>query len=263
VCHQALGAADGTVSCPAGHSFDIARQGYLSLLPGDASPGTADTAEMVAARASFLDRGHYAPIAEAVSEAIPTGDGVVIDLGGGTGYYLAAVLDAHPGSTGIAIDLSRLALRRAARAHPRAGAIVADVWKPLPIRSGAALAVLSIFSPRNAPEIARILGPHGVLVVVTPTARHLAELVSSLGMITVDERKQERLDTQLRDFRRLSNAPLEYEIELSHDDVLAVVLMGPSAHHLDAAALARDVAGLAEPLRVTVSVAVAVYAPGP
>ncbi|MDF1543430.1 MAG: hypothetical protein P1P71_10015, partial [Anaerosomatales bacterium] len=59
----ALAEAGRTMRCDAGHSFDIARQGYASLLAGDAHTGTADTAEMVAAREAFLSAGHYEPLA--------------------------------------------------------------------------------------------------------------------------------------------------------------------------------------------------------
>ena len=85
----------------------MAKQGYVNLMPGGASPGTADTAEMVAARAEFLNAGHYAPLAEtlATAAAVASGGppGVVLDAGAGTGYYLAAVLAAlqPAGPTGV------------------------------------------------------------------------------------------------------------------------------------------------------------------
>ena len=64
-------------------------------------------------------------------------DGCVLDLGAGTGWYLARVLDRLPGRSGLALDLSRHALRRAARAHARIGAVAADAWGPLPVRDAA------------------------------------------------------------------------------------------------------------------------------
>jgi 23S rRNA (guanine745-N1)-methyltransferase len=261
LCGQAFDASSRVIACPNSHSFDVAKQGYVSLLTGDASAATADTADMVAARERFLAGGHYDPIADAIGAAIPADtSGACVDLGGGTGYYLARLLDGHPGLVGIDLDLSKLALRRAARAHPRLAAIATDAWKPLPIRDAAVGAVLSIFSPRNAPEIRRMLEPDGLLIVVTPTSRHLVELVEALGLVTVDDRKQERLDIQLREFDRRSATQLEYAIELGHGDVLDAVMMGPSAHHVDAAALTDRVSAMGAPARVTVSVNVAVYA---
>ena len=67
-CGAALARAGGTLRCPNGHAFDIARQGYVSLLASGLAP-VGDTAEMVQARAAFLAAGHYAPLADAVAAA--------------------------------------------------------------------------------------------------------------------------------------------------------------------------------------------------
>jgi SAM-dependent methyltransferase len=96
--------------------------------------------------------------------------GLVADLAGGTGYYLAGILDALPHRHGACIDLSVPALRRAARAHPRAAALGADVWQPLPLADRSAALVVSIFGPRNAAETGRILIPGGTLIIATPGA---------------------------------------------------------------------------------------------
>ena len=219
-CREALALEARVVRCGNGHSFDVARQGYVTL-----TSAAGDTAEMVAARERFLRAGHYAPITDAVRRHVDLG-GPVIDLGAGTGHQLAAVL-GHD-QPGVALDSSRYALRRAARL-PRVGAVGADVWGELPLRDGAAATVLSIFSPRNGPEIARILT--GSLIVVTPTERHLRELVERYGLLTVDPLKRERLDDQLALLTRTHEELIEFRLDLSADDAAALVAMGPSAHH--------------------------------
>ena len=70
----------------------------------------------------------------------PDPGALVLDAGTGTGCYLAGVLDALPAATGLGLDVSKPALRRAARAHPRAGAVLADLWRPLPVADAAAAA---------------------------------------------------------------------------------------------------------------------------
>ena len=68
-CGATLARENGSLRCPAGHSFDIARQGHVTLLRGDARPGAGDSAAMIEAREAFLASGHYAPIEEAIADA--------------------------------------------------------------------------------------------------------------------------------------------------------------------------------------------------
>jgi 23S rRNA (guanine745-N1)-methyltransferase len=247
-CAAPLTRRGGSVACADGHSFDVARSDYVSLLPGDAHLGSADTAEMVAAREAFLGAGHFEPLAEALGDEAERALGeetqravgeeagparCVVDLGAGTAWYLTRLLDRLPDAVGLALDLSKHALRRAARAHPRIGAVACDVWRPLPINDSVAALVVSVFAPRNGPEIARVLRPGGALVVVTPTERHLAELVSEHGLLTVDERKQERLAVQLHPHLDLERRiEREWALRLGPADVANAVAMGPSARHV-------------------------------
>ncbi len=282
-CLGDLTLGDGVARCTSGHAFDVARQGYLNLLPGDARTGTADTAAMVRARDEFLAAGHYTGIADAVAAACAAvaadssasdatsgeerdggrsgaSDGPAIDVGAGTGYYLAAALDRLPGRPGLALDISKHALRRAARAHPRIGAVGCDAWRGLPVRDGATDLALSVFAPRDPAELARVLVPQGALIVVTPTRRHLAELVSAVGMLTVQERKRERLEGKLAGlFAAVEETAIESRLSLGHGDLLALVVMGPSARHLGEQDVAARVGELPDPFEVTLSVRLATY----
>jgi 23S rRNA (guanine745-N1)-methyltransferase len=249
--------------CPRGHAFDIARHGYVNLLTGKA-PAGAETPAMVAARADLLAAGPLDPVAQAVIDAVtdqvPTDEGV--DAGAGTGHYLAAVLDARPATLGIAVDVAKAAARHSARAHPRIASVVADVWRGLPLVDGCAAAVLNIFAPRNAAEFHRVLRPDGLLVVVTPTVRHLGELVTALGLLSVDPAKTQRLAASLeRWFTPAGQHPVAYPLALTRDAAAQFVAMGPSSWHVDADQLAGRLAALPEPVAVTVSVMVNVYRP--
>jgi 23S rRNA (guanine745-N1)-methyltransferase len=348
---------DGQVRCARGHGFDVARQGYVNLLSGKASV-SGDSAEMVAARAAFLDAGHYAPIMRAVAAAAGPATGCVADLGAGTGHYLAAVLDAAAadraagggaggavehtagpfaarvgegaaepaagqaagpfaaqaaagaiapgvertvgagvervagagvgqavgtsaeraamagdervagsgvreaadGPVGLALEISKPALRRAARVHPRVAAVGCDTWGTLPVRDHAISVALNVFAPRNPAELDRILAADGVLVVASPTTAHLAELVAALDLLTVAPDKAQRVAEQLAPaFAVSTQDTCEYELALSHADVASLVGMGPSAWHVGAAALAQRVAALPEPVRTTASVVVTAF----
>lgn len=256
VCTLRLAPRGPELRCERGHSASIARQGYASLLRGRHAT-SGDTAEMVSARADFLAAGHYAPIAAALAaESVP---GLTVDLGAGTGYYIAAVLDSQPASFGIALDLSSYACRKAARAHPRAVAATADAWQPLPLRDAAADLLLNVFAPRNGPEMRRILRPGGTLLVVTPTPRHLGEVRGRFGMLGIDERKTDRVDAQLADFERVETHPVEYVTAMPVADLRNEVLMGPSAHHVDPQRLDQLLADVDAALPVTISVALTTY----
>jgi 23S rRNA (guanine745-N1)-methyltransferase len=263
LCAGDLSTEERALRCTSGHTFDVARQGYAGLLTGNASTGTADTAAMVAARAGFLDGGHFAPLAELVAgqaAARAPGAGCVLDAGAGTGYHLGAVLDRLPGHEGVALDISKHALRRAARAHPRIGALTWDVWRPLPVRTDAVAVLLNVFAPRNAPEFHRVLRPDGILIVVTPAAHHLAELVGPLHLLTVDPRKAERVaDTLGERFTPSGTRSLELPMRLAHKEVATLVAMGPSAWHTDREALEARIAAIPEPVPVTAAFEMRVF----
>ncbi|MBF6350723.1 methyltransferase type 11 [Nocardia flavorosea] len=264
VCARGLVCAGRVLRCDLGHSFDIARQGYVSLLTGAPTKLTGDTAGMLDARAVFQGVGFFEPIAAAVADAArvarndtapPSGAEVIADIGAGTGYYLAHVLDAVPTARGIALDIAKPAGRRCARAHPRAAAVVADAWRGLPLRDRTLTAALSVFAPRNPAAVARCLAPGGRYFVVTPTARHLAELIGPIGMVTVDPDKERRLaDGMAGLFTRVDSTAVEYPMALTRADIAHLVAMGPSAHHTAATA-----EQLPEPFEVTTSVTVSTY----
>jgi 23S rRNA (guanine745-N1)-methyltransferase len=270
-CGDGVRRAGGSLRCPAGHTFDIARQGYVSLLPAGATGGVGDSAAMVQARAGFLAAGHFAPLARELAGAV-AGElsgavadaagvsGCVADAGAGTGYFLAAVLDRCPDRAGLALDVSKFALRRAARAHPRIGAAGCDVWRRLPVADGAAAAALSVFAPRNGAELRRILHPRGRLLVVTPEPGHLGELIGPLGLLSVDRHKDERLAGQLGGYFTVTGRQSHVRrLRLPHPQVATLVAMGPSARHLDAATVAARLARLPDPVPVTLAVTLSVY----
>ena len=257
VCAGGLEEGEGVLRCGEGHSFDIARQGYVNLVPG---PG--DSAVMVEARESFLAAGHYRRLAEALAEEAASAEapGAVVDLGAGTGHHLARVLDSLPERIGLALDASAPALRRAARAHPRAAAVGADVWRDLPLRDGVAALILSVFAPRNAAEMARVLAPGGALLAVTPTTRHLFELVGPLGLLSVPEDKADRLDEQLdAHFTLDERRSVEHAMFLNREEAAQLIRMGPSAWHVDEQTVAERLALLPDPLTVTASVTLSRY----
>ncbi len=253
VCGKTLTRAERALRCPLGHSFDLARQGYADL-SGGRLPHPGDTAEMVADRTGFLAAGHYDFIADALAERMTAG--LIVDAGVGTGHYLARALDADPDATGLGLDVSKPALRRAARAHPRAAAVLADLWRPLPIADAAASVILNVFAPRNGGEFHRILRPDGRLLVVTPAADHLQQLIAAHGLIHVDPDKAVRVGAALDDhFTRVDSVAVRRELHLTAAEARTLIGMTPSAHHVPAETLPTT------PLTVTAAVDLTTYRP--
>lgn len=250
-CGEAMRLEHGSLCCAHQHTFDVARQGHVNLLSGP-QPAHADTADMVARRLTFLARGHYDALVDALVTAT---DGAhrVVDAGAGPGWYLARLLEADGTRHGLALDISVAACRRAARAHPRLGSVVADVWATLPVRSHTVDAVTCVFAPRNMAEFARILAPGGRLVVATPGPDHLIEARTAFGLLGIEDDKAHKLASAAAPhFAPIARHRVEKTMALSSDDVADVVAMGPNAFH--------EHAPVAGDLAVTLQVDVTTFA---
>lgn len=227
--------AGRALRCPAGHTFDVARQGYVNLL-SRATPPHADTPAMVTARERFLGSGAYGPLRRALARRVG-GATTLLEAGAGTGYYLAGCLDADGSGEarrGLALDISPAAARRAARAHPRIGAVVADTWAGLPVRSGVVDLLLTVFAPRNPIEFARVLAPDGRLLVAVPLPEHLAELRDRLGLLDIEPDKEDRLLAGFAGlFQTSDHCDVRFPVALTPEAVADLVGMGPNAFHAD------------------------------
>lgn len=243
-----------------GHSYDVARQGYVTLAGGAGLRYSGDDAQMIADRETFLAGGHFAPFVEAVSDNVhdvvelgDTPNPVICEIGAGTGYYLSHTLDSVEGSRGIGIDVSVHAAKHLAKCHPRVGAVIADAWARLPVQSDSVDAITVIFAPRNAAEFARILKPTGQVIVLTADNGHLAELREPLGIIDVEAGKVDRMIEQAAGhLRPVGESELvEFEMLLDQRSIASQIGMSPSARHIRPEALAERIAVLPEQMKVT------------
>ncbi|WP_350349951.1 putative RNA methyltransferase [Agromyces sp. G08B096] len=246
-CFQDLESVSGrTYGCVDGHRFDQARGGYLTLLPPRAPRTVGDDRAMLEARAELLDSGAYTPIAEALQRAgrdLLGGDTEVslLDLGCGTGHYAGAVADAVPTRRMLLADRSPDAVRmsmRALAARAAVTGVVLDLWRPLPIRDASADVALDVFAPRNPPEYARVLRSGGLLLIVVPTERHLAELRASGDVLEIPAGKDAAVLEQFtpHGFALAGREQVEYAMSADLRRRSLLVDMGPSAHHRTATA---------------------------
>ena len=172
VCHDGLERAGSAWRCGAGHSHDVAREGYVNLLVTHQrrkrEPG--DSPEMVRARRAFLDGGWYSPLRDALTDLVAPESGAVLDVGCGEGYY------SREWPRVWALDIAKAAVRAAAK-RGRAGLeyAVASAYD-LPVVDASMAAVVSVFAPVVSGEFRRVLPAGGVLVTATPGPDHLAGL---------------------------------------------------------------------------------------
>jgi 23S rRNA (guanine745-N1)-methyltransferase len=177
-CHLALAREERRLVCPLGHSFDVARSGYINLLqPQDRrSKKPGDTTAAIAARRRLHDRGVTQPLLQAVAEIVaPSPTDTVLDAGCGDGFYLGS-LASQTGFDAHGVDISIPAIDAAARRYPSCEWIVANADRYIPYADRSFNIVLSITARMNAPEFRRILRDDGRLLVALPAPDDLIEL---------------------------------------------------------------------------------------
>ena len=167
--------------CERGHSFDVARSGYINLLqPQDRrSKQPGDTAAAVVARRRLHDRGVTEPLLRAVEQMVaPTQSDVVLDAGCGDGFYLGT-LARQAGFSAHGVDISVPAIEAAARRYPECQWIVANADRFIPYLDHSFSIVMSITARMNSSEFRRILVDDGRLLVALPAPDDLIELRGS------------------------------------------------------------------------------------
>ena len=217
ICGQPLEREERSYRCPKRHCYDVAKEGYVNLLPANKKhakdPG--DDKDMVAARSRFLDGDHYAPLRNALAALVlERSPRTVLDSGCGEGYYTAGVYNAlrERGSAVrvMGVDLSRSALKKAARRTKEAEFAVASVYH-LPVADHAVELLLNCFAPLALEEFRRVLAPGGTFLYVVPGAKHLWELKQVLYEKPYENEEEE---TAYEGFSYETIVPVDFTMEL-------------------------------------------------
>ena len=251
-CSIALSQGQKQYFCPNGHSFDIARQGYVNLLlPGHTGAGDpGDSKEMITSRREFLDKGYYEGFSDKINDiaadALATGSkqgGIsIFDAGCGEGYYICRLkkeLAEHGRlkDTDIyGIDVSKPAVQYASGRDRDIRFAVASNYH-VPILSGSVDCILCIFAPRDEQEFRRILKQSGILLVAAPGPKHLYSLRK---LLYEDPEFIGLKGTVGEGFTLLGQYSVSYDIGLiSSQDIINLFTMTPYIRHADTQAMDR------------------------
>ncbi len=227
VCKQSLIRGDKTYFCPASHSFDISKYGYVNLLMSQQSSVKrhGDDKLMVRARRDFLSSGFYEQLRATLVNTFNANvkNGVVVDVGCGEGYYSSAICE-NSNISFYGIDISKDALRYASSVVPNGEFAVASAFN-LPFNTSSVDCLLSVFAPSAYEEFHRVLVDNGFLIKAVPLEDHLWGLKCALYSEPYKNKEEIRNDDL---FELVSFEELKYEINLtSSQDIENLFKMTP------------------------------------
>jgi len=228
-CYEPLERTGRAWVCASGHSYDIARSGYVNLLqPQDRrSPDAGDSREAVEARAALIARGAGRATIDAVvaqAQALGlAGTPVVLELGSGSGETLARLAEMMP-VHGVGLDLSVAAATFAARRHPGLTWIVANADRRLPLLDHGVDLAISVHARRNPSECQRVLRPGGHLIVAVPAPDDLIELREAVqGEGLTRERVSGVVTEHAACFEEVARAESRQQLPLDRDALLQLL----------------------------------------
>lgn len=231
ICGKPLTRGEKSFSCVKRHSFDLAKQGYVNLLPvqNKKSLHPGDTKEMLIARREFLNSGIYLPICNAVTEKATallksTENPQIVDIGCGEGYYTTAIKNAVESSCCMGIDISKDAVRMACSRDKEIVWAVATAGC-LPVADNSTNLITAMFSLISKDEYTRILKKGGYIIEVIAGNNHLIELKH---IIYDDVYKQDKKPAYISDeFKEISREEQEFSFTLDNSQLKNLLMMTP------------------------------------
>jgi 23S rRNA (guanine745-N1)-methyltransferase len=232
ICRGGLTSAERSYRCLKGHSFDLAREGYLSLLHGrQRGDGRGDSKAMMQSRDRVHRAGVFDPLASALAALrFETPPRIALELGCGEGFFLGQMVRSHGIAASYGLDLSADAVKLAAKTLRQSLILRADLLQGLPFADDSLDLIQSIFAPRPLGEIKRVLRPGGYALFVYPQGDHWQELREFVPLAKIGDEKLEASD--LGGLASVTSVHVLEQRKLSHAQLVDLVEMSPSIHRL-------------------------------
>ncbi|MBY7903280.1 23S rRNA (guanine(745)-N(1))-methyltransferase [Vibrio fluvialis] len=235
LCQQPLSLTERTYACENRHQFDVAKEGYVNLMPAHhkRSKDPGDNKEMMQARRRFLEAGHYDPMRDQIAvlcaQALQGSQHQLLDIGCGEGYYTTYVANAlqaqNPQAQTYGLDISKIAVRYAAKRYTNCEFTVASSHR-LPFADASLDGILRIYAPCKAEELQRCVRNNGAVITVTPAARHLYQFKQGIYQ---DVRLHEEQPEIIDGFELETQQKLNYMMTLSGEEAFDLLQMTPFA----------------------------------
>ena len=222
-CKGELKQNENVMVCENGHSFDIAKQGYVHLLMPNKmhSKIPGDSKQMVDSRRSFLESGYYNIFSDKLCEIVGkymknSQSSVILDAGCGEGYYTSRLKTCMPKAQVSGFDISKFAVKSAAGKYKEIDFAVASIFD-IPVKNESAHCVINIFAPIVEKEFSRVLKKDGILVIAVPGERHLYELKEILYDKPYEN---ERKDTDYEGFQFVERVTVKGKTYLDSKEMI-------------------------------------------
>lgn len=232
ICAEKLDISGKCYRCAGGHSFDMARSGYVNLLLSKHIGKTVhgDNKLMVQARRKFLDSGYYTPLAVSLCDTVEKyfHGGVLLDAGCGEGYYTSKVAErlrnCERSADIYGIDVSKIAVDHAAKRNRSVKYAAASVFH-IPVESGSCHMLITLFAPYCGGEFTRVLAEKGIMIMAIPSRDHLWELKQAIYDVPY---KNEVRSYELEGFDFLEKESIRYTMHIaSQEELQALFSMTP------------------------------------
>jgi 23S rRNA (guanine745-N1)-methyltransferase len=236
ICHSEMTVMDSkSLVCENGHSFDLAKQGYVNMLQKQVSTmydhALFDARKRIIHDYKFYDKVHQ-KISKIIDEALQEG-GLVFDAGSGEGTHLYAIFNQLDQDYihGLGLDISKDGIVMAAKNYSDQNWLVGDLTQT-PFKEHSLDIILSFLSPANYSEFKRIMKPNGLLIKIIPGSHYLKEIRKHLSDEDKEYENTDTVNLMKNKVDVISEERVTYEREVDEKILRDILTMTPLTWHI-------------------------------